>query len=149
MILMASDEIVLDGSNKILGREATFVAKQLLTNRKVVLLNAEKMVISGHRKDIVAKYKGLVELKDKANPEHSPYISRRPDLFVKRCIRGMLPFKRPKGKAAYKNLRVFIGVPEEYKSAKLTKVESKNPNDIFESVMTIKELTSQLGYKNV
>ncbi|MDE1860830.1 MAG: 50S ribosomal protein L13 [Candidatus Micrarchaeota archaeon] len=142
------DQIIIDGSSKILGREASFVAKQLLSNKNVVIINAEKMVISGHRKDILTKYKDLVELKDKANPEHSPYWSRRPDLFVKRVIRGMLPYKRPKGKAAYKNLRVYIGVPHNLKDAKVRVAEGKNPNEIYENIMTIKELTTLLGYKS-
>ncbi len=138
---------VVDGEKKILGRIGSQVAKQLLNGNDVVILNAEKLVISGHRPDIYAKYKQLVELTDKANPEHAPYWPRRPDLFVKRVIRGMLPYKKPRGKEAYKKLMVYIGIPEEFKSAKMHDMKSKSMEMIYENTITIKELTAQLGYK--
>ena len=113
----------------------------------MVLLNAERAAISGHPKEIVAKYKVMVELHDKANPENSPYISRRPDLFVKRVIRGMLPYKKEKGRNAYKRLKVYIGVPEEFKSAKILDIEAKERKDVYEKTITVKELSEGLGYK--
>ncbi|MDE1823655.1 MAG: 50S ribosomal protein L13, partial [Candidatus Micrarchaeota archaeon] len=95
-------DYVIDGKEKVLGRTASQVAKLLLQGNNVVVLNSESMLITGHKRNIVEKYKRLVELKDKANPEHSPYWSRRPDLFVKRVVRGMLPYKKPRGKEAFK-----------------------------------------------
>ncbi len=139
-------EYVIDGSDKVIGRVASSVAKLLLDENSVSVINSEKMVITGHVKDLTDKYKRLIELKDKANPEHSPYWSRRPDMFVKRVVRGMLPYKKPKGKAAFKRLRVYIGAPEELKKLKVYNVKSKMPNEIFESTMTIKQLTEKLGY---
>ena len=141
-------DLIIDGSDKVLGRVGSQVAKHLLNGKSVVLLNAEKISISGDRKVLFEKYKQLLELKDKANPEHSPYWSRRPDLFVKRSIRGMLPYKKPKGKAAYKLLKVYIGTPEEFKSADVSKVESKSPKELYQNAMTVSELMEDLGYKN-
>lgn len=138
---------VIDGENQVLGRLGSQVAKLLLNGDKVTIINAEKVVISGHHDDIKAKYKQLIELKDKANPEHSPYWSRRPDLFVKRSIRGMLPYKKPKGKEAFDRLRAYIAVPDEFKSKKQHKIETKDAKDIYENVMTVKELVTELGYK--
>ena len=88
-------EYSIDGEGIILGRLASKAAKLLLEGNTVNVFNAEKIVMSGHLRFIVDKYKEKVELKDKANPEHSPYISRRSDLFVKRIIRGMLPYRQP------------------------------------------------------
>ena len=141
-------DYVIDGNEKVIGRAASQIAKLLLNENNVSLVNSEKMVMTGHSRDIIAKYKQLVELKDKANPEHSPYWPRRPDMFVKRIIRGMLPYKRPKGKAAFKRLRVYIGVPEEFKKAKFHTVETKKPKEIFERSMSISQLTEKLGYKH-
>jgi large subunit ribosomal protein L13 len=140
-------DYVIDGSDRVLGRIGSHVAKQLLYGKSVVLLNAERISISGSQAGLITKYKRLVELKDKANPEHSPYWSRRPDLFVKRVIRGMLPYKMPRGKAAFKNLRVYIGFPEEFKNAQLAVVESKRPSEIYQAVMTVGELSRKLGYR--
>lgn len=137
-------EHIIDGDGKILGRVASHVAKILLNGEKVVLVNAENIVISGHPKSIVERYKQLIELKDKANPEHSPYWSRRPDLFVKRVVRGMLPFKQPRGKKAYKLLRVYNNKPEGI--GKAEDIASKSPSELYESTMTVKELSEKLGY---
>lgn len=141
-------EYVVDGNEVVLGRAASQIAKLLLNENSVSVINSEKMVITGHEARITAKYKRLIELKDKANPEHSPYWPRRPDMFVKRVIRGMLPYKKPKGKAAYKRLRVYVGAPTELAKMKAFKVDSKKPNEIFESVITIQELMKKLGYYN-
>ncbi len=140
-------DYVIDGTDKVLGRVGSHVAKLLLKDNNVTILNSEKMVMTGHPHDLVSKYKQLVELKDKANPEHSPYWPRRPDMFVKRVIRGMLPYKRPKGKTAFKKLRVYVGVPATLKDAKLYELKSKSPSEIFETTLSIQQLTEKLGYK--
>ncbi|MCL4364723.1 MAG: 50S ribosomal protein L13 [Candidatus Marsarchaeota archaeon] len=140
-------DYVIDGSNKVLGRVASQVAKMLLTNNRVSVVNAESMIMTGHEKSLMEKYKRLIELKDKANPEHSPYWPRRSDLFVKRVIRGMLPYKKPKGKSAFKNLKVYIGVPESLRGAKAEdSIRTKDPKDIFETTMTVGKLMQRLGY---
>lgn len=138
--------MVIDAKNKVLGRMATQVAKALLNGHEVAVVNAEDSFISGHNRNIVANYKEKLEWQDKGNPEHSPYVSRRSDLFVKRVIRGMLPYKKPKGKVAYKKLKVFIGVPEELKKHKMTEVKTKTQNQIFESTIYVKDLVQKLGY---
>ncbi|MEM3227933.1 MAG: hypothetical protein QXK65_03255, partial [Candidatus Micrarchaeaceae archaeon] len=65
----------------------------------------------------------------------------------KRIIRGMLPYRKPHGKSAYRNLRVFMGVPEALKDAKRTEIESKNPKEMYVSHITLKELSKSLGYE--
>jgi large subunit ribosomal protein L13 len=137
-------ETIIDGHDLVLGRVASSITKKLLNEETVVILNAEKMVISGHLKDVTSKYKALFDLKDKANPEHSPYWSRRPDFFVKRVIRGMLPYKHARGKAAFKRLRVYIGIPEQYSSVKLDNTNYKKSSEIYENVITVKELLNRL-----
>ncbi len=138
-------EHVIDGQGLILGRISSHAAKMLLNGDNVTIVNAEEIVISGHLKEIAAKYKRKIELKDKANPEHSPYISRRPDLFVKRVVRGMLPYRQPKGKSAYKRLRVFVGVPEGTRPNSVETI--KKGEEVYENIVTIKELAAKLGYK--
>ncbi|VVB77218.1 50S ribosomal protein L13 [uncultured archaeon] len=138
---------VIDCSSKILGRLASQTAKLLLLGNKVTLVNAEKAAISGHGRDIVDSYKQKVEWQDKANPEHSPYWSRRPDFLVKRIIRGMLPYKQPRGKMAFKNLTVFMGVPASISKDGFAKIETKSKRETYEGAMTVEELSEKLGYK--
>lgn len=144
---MAEKEYIIDCDSRILGRLATHTASLLLKGNKVALVNAEKAAISGHLPQIIANYKRKVELIDKANPEHSPYWSRRPDFFVKRIVRGMLPWKKAKGKEAYKRLRVFIGVPAEFSKAKMEKTDIKKKDQAYETSVTIKDLAEHLGYE--
>jgi large subunit ribosomal protein L13 len=137
---------IFDAENKILGRLSSVVAKRLLLGKKIAIINADKAVISGNRNFIVEKYKTRLNLMEKENPEHSPYWPRRPDMLVKRIIRGMLPYNKPHGKTAYRNLRVFMGKPPAFASAKISAMESKDPNKLYVSHMTIGELSELLGY---
>ena len=147
-MFMQNDVKVVDGRDKVLGRVASQVAKMLLSGDKVVLINAEKLFVSGHTRFLTENYKQRLDFKDRANPEHSPYWSRRPDLFVKRVVRGMLPYKKPKGKAAFRMLKVYSGVPEAYKGTKPVEVSSKNQSQIFEDTIYVQELMKKLGFNN-
>lgn len=131
----------------MLGRISSSVAKLLMQGHEVVLINAEKTLITGHERDILEKYKRKIELRDKANPEHSPHISRRPDLFVKRVIRGMLPYKKPKGKEAFRKLRVYMGAAKDIKDAKAHDLKPKMALEAYENAMTVMEVSQKLGYK--
>ncbi len=139
---------LVNGEGLVLGRLSSSVAKLLLQGNEVVVVNAEKIMITGHAPDIIAKFKRLIELKDKANPEHSPYFSRRPDLMVKRVVRGMLPYKKPKGKTAYGRLRVYMGSgdTEGIKDTKAYDTRAKKASEAYENAITVKELSEKLGY---
>lgn len=138
--------VVFDAKDKVLGRLASTVAKSLLTGKEIAVVNAEEAVISGNRASIAERYRTRLNLQEKANPEHSPYWSRRPDLLVKRIIRGMLPYNRPRGKSAYRRLRVYIGVPDELKSAKPIEIKTKEPKKIYVGFVRVGELSALLGY---
>ncbi len=144
---MAEKELVIDCDSQILGRLASNVAKMLLKGERVTLINAEKAAISGHESNIIANYKQKLEFKDKANPEHSPYWSRRPDFLVKRIVRGMLPYKKATGREAFKRLRVYIGMPTEITKGSISKEKGKNKQETYEGTMTIKQLSERLGYR--
>lgn len=58
----------------------------------------------------------------------------------------MLPYKQPKGKAAYKLLKVYIGPAKDIKDAKSYDIKAKKAMDAFENSMTISELCEKLGY---
>lgn len=143
----ASEYEVFDGKDKILGRLASAAAKRMMQGKKVAIINAEQSIISGNRKDIVLKYKTRINLQEKENPEHSPYWSRRPDFLVKRVVRGMIPYHgRSTAKAAYKNLRVYVGVPETLKAVKPIEIKSKDPKSIYTGYLKVSDLTELLGY---
>jgi len=140
---------VVDAEGQILGRMASLVAKRLLMGEKIVIVNAEKAVISGNRHSILREYKEYVlSKKTWKMPEKGPKKYRRPDMIVKRVIRGMLPYKQWKGRRAYKNLRVYIGVPEEYVDKPKVKFPQADASRLARKYITVGELAKEVGWKS-
>ena len=83
------DEIVVDASGCVVGRLASFVAKQALLGKNVVVINCEKAVISGKKENILKKYLRRITL-GKGRLK-GPYWPRDSDKLLRRIIRGMLP----------------------------------------------------------
>jgi len=137
---------VYNADGMVLGRFASMVAKRLILGRSIAVINAERAIISGDKNVIAARYRVRLTLQEKENPEHSPYWPRRPDMLVRRIIRGMLPYSKATGRAAYKRLVVFRGSPEELKNAKHVELNMKNPKSIYAGYITVRELASELGY---
>ncbi len=108
--------IVVDGAGHIAGRLASLVAKNLLEGKRVVVVNTEKILISGNISSIRKEWEKRLEISSVTNPKHGPFHPRRPERIFARMVRGMIPRKKAKGVAALKRLRTYIGVPEEYKN---------------------------------
>ena len=109
--------MIIDAKNQIIGRVATFAAKKAMLGEQVTLLNCEQAVITGSKADIIARYMQRIA---RGQPGQGPYISRRADMLVKRMVRGMLPYKKERGKAALSRIRCYIGEPEEAKGEAVT-----------------------------
>lgn len=114
---------VIDGSDHIMGRLATHVAKSLLSGEEIVIVNAEKIVITGRKEQILQDYKERRDRGVKGKNRRGPYYPRMPDRMLKRSIRGMLPYQEPRGRTAYRKLKVYIGVPRGMDTASITKVD--------------------------
>ncbi len=136
---------IIDGDGLIVGRVATYAAHSALMGEEIHIFNAEKMVMSGNRKYLVQKYIDRRSVKDMADPEHSPKWPKRPDLLVKRIVRGMLPYDKQKGRDAYKRIRAYIGT-EDVKGEKV-KFNDSFKKDKLERFITILELCESLAYK--
>ena len=139
-------DVVIDARDKVLGRIASRAAKEALSGKSVAVVNAENAFITGSRRVVAKRYKTRLNLQEKANPEHSPYWSRRPDMLVRRVIRGMLPYRKPSGKSAYRRLRVYSGMPKELENQKMLQIETNGPKTMYVKYIYIKELSNQLGY---
>ena len=143
---MSTNRIIIDGEGAILGRLSSFVAKMLLTGETVDVVNAEKIVISGNPQSTIAEYKESLGIRSKYNPLRGPFHYRQPDRFVRRTIRGMLPFKKPKGRDAFHRLRCHISVPSEFSNTKLTKIPEVDAEKLKVKSITVGELCVQLGW---
>ena len=134
--------MIVDATDAVLGRLATFVAKKLLNGERVDVINSEKAVITGNPKLTVEKY--LKRIK-RGSPQHGPFFPRKPNMVVSRAIRGMLPYEKSKGRNAFKNLRVYFGLPEEFKNKEVAKLPAK---DIKCKFITVYDLCKKLGWNN-
>ena len=56
-LAVAQPEEIVDASNLILGRMASYVAKKALDGKSMVVINAERAVISGTKERVVARAK--------------------------------------------------------------------------------------------
>jgi large subunit ribosomal protein L13 len=111
---------VIDATDSVLGRLSSVVAKRLLKGEEIVVVNAEKAIISGDRVSIFKEYK---EIRDIGSQTSGPHFPRMPDRIVTRTIRGMIPYQKPRGRKAFKRLRVFIGVPDAYADSDMERIE--------------------------
>jgi large subunit ribosomal protein L13 len=137
-------ETIIDAEGLILGRMASQVAKRLLNGEKIIIVNAEKALISGKRHSILREKHEFLQI---GHFRKGPYHPRRPDTIVKRVIRGMLPRKKPRGKEALKRLRVYIGVPEAYEGRKMEKIPEADGRDLRGPHIEVSELARNIGWK--
>ncbi len=138
------NKIFIDAENAILGRLASIAAKLALEGKEVIIFNAEKAVISGKKQAILNEVKRKLETRTLASVEKSPTHPRRPDIYVRRVIRGMLPWKKPKGKSAYKRVKVYIGIPENF-NGKLIKIPEADSSKLKCKKIKIEELCKEIG----
>ena len=112
--------MIIDATDLIVGRLASFAAKKALLGEKIDIINCEKAVISGRKEDVLHKY--WYRANDMGGPRKGPFIIRLPDRFVRRIVKGMLPMNKPRGREARKRVMCYIGVPEEFKNKATVKV---------------------------
>lgn len=116
---------IIDGKDCVLGRVASYVAKEALKGEEIVIVNCEEMIISGSKvrikKDFEEK-RGRVGHSQKGPKHH-----KTSEKIVKRSIRGMLPDHRMgRGKKAFERIKCYKGVPEEFKDKEFLVVAKEN-----------------------
>ena len=135
---------IYDASGQILGRIATRIAKDLLKGETVHVINCEKAVIAGNP-DYTKKI--YLERTQRGDPHHGPFFPKTPKGIVRRTIRGMIPYKKPLGRKAFKRLKVWIGIPEELKGKEYIKLKDADVSKLRTKHITIGDLSVYLGAK--
>ncbi|MBR9682460.1 MAG: 50S ribosomal protein L13 [Candidatus Aenigmarchaeota archaeon] len=133
--------MIIDATNTVMGRLASTTAKKLLCGENVIIINAEKTVITGKKKVVFERFN---HKRVRGDPKNGPFYPRYPDMIIRRVIRGMLPYKKAKGREAIKKLRVFNGNPDGIKKAERL---VKNVDDLQCKYMTLQELSRRMGAK--
>lgn len=134
---------VIDAQGSVMGRVSTHVAKLLIDGEEVHVINAEKAIITGRRKQILDRYE---QRRDRGKTRKGPFFPRTPDQIVKRSIRGMIPYQTPSGREAYKNLRVHIGTPKDIDVGSAETLDDAKQSRA-PSYMEVGELSKILGAK--
>lgn len=139
-------EVIVDATNHIAGRLCSYVAKMLLKGDSVVILNAEKAMISGNRYSTIREAHEYLEIGSIVHPEHGPYHPRRPDRIITKMIRGMVPKRKPKGVDAMKRLRVYIGIPKDYEGSEMKEFDDAKIKKPAAYYLSMKELAKSIGW---
>jgi large subunit ribosomal protein L13 len=135
---------VINAEGLILGRMSSIIAKRLLNGEEIVVVNAEGAVLSGKKKSKTAEQKTFLEV---GYPKAGPFHYRRPDRMLRRTVRGMLPYRQPKGKQAYKRLHVFTGIPEDFKNQKTQTLTEAQSTKLTCPFFRLGDFAKELGWK--
>jgi len=92
-------EIVIDASDAVLGRVASYAAKQSLLGKRIIINEYN-----------IARRRGGRSL----NGPHFPKNSER---IMKRTVRGMLSYTQQRGLDALKRIICYCNIPKEYESS--------------------------------
>ena len=126
---------LIDGKDAIMGRLASYAAKEALKGEDIVILNTEQVIITGNRENIKKDFDE--KRTHVGSAQKGPKISRSPEKILKRVIRGMLPDHRTgRGKVALKRIRCYVGVPKEFENMK----KISGGKEIKSKFITIEEL---------
>ena len=116
---MFDKEVIIDAKGHMMGRMAAMVAKELLNGQRVVIVRAEEALLSGLLFTRRVKFLEFLNKISNTNPRHGgPYHFRAPARMIWRAIKGMLPRKTQRGKAALERVKVFEGIPFPYSNRK-------------------------------
>jgi large subunit ribosomal protein L13 len=119
------DWFLIDAEGKKLGRLASEIARRLRGKHKavytphvdtgdyIVVINAEKVAISGNkaRDKIYYRHSGYLGGMKEINFED--LIQKAPELVIETAVKGMLP-KNPLGRAMFRKLKVYAGTEHKH-----------------------------------
>ncbi|MHA2025643.1 MAG: 50S ribosomal protein L13 [Candidatus Thorarchaeota archaeon] len=146
---MSTENIkVYDAENMVVGRLGSKAAKAAILGEQVVIVNAEKAIITGDRRTLIEAWKERFNIRTSYKPSRGPFHERRPDKMVRKMFRGMLPWPTPRGKAAYKRIKVYIGVPEQYAESEKIVLEGSRYRSMTRKFITVADLSHELGWRN-
>lgn len=138
---------IYNGERVLLGRLASLAAKEILLGEEVRIVNCDKVVISGDKFNTFAREKQ--KIMRGGYPLKSQVHSRMPEMLVRRTIRGMLPWKKARGKEAYRRLLCYRGLPEDFANQKIITLEDAHTSKKLPTLkhVTIGQVCKQLGGK--
>lgn len=143
-MLGGTGKTIVDAEGLVLGRMASIIAKRLLEGEKIEIVNAESAIVSGKRLQVINKWKEFLNVGGRGR---GPVHWRRPNTIVRRTIRGMLPYRKARGREAFSRLKVHIGVPEEITDTMKISIQEARASMLDGRYVTVGEIASNIGWK--
>ncbi len=123
------DWYVVDAAGVTFGRLCSAVARILTGKNKpiwaphvdtgdfVVVINAEKVVLTGRKEEKKIYYRHSTHPGGLKSETAGEVLARRPERLIERGVRGMLP-KNKLGRKQYRKLRVYPGASHRHEAQK-------------------------------
>lgn len=137
-----STPAVIDVSGLVVGRAASLIAQRLLAGENIVVIRAEKAVVTGSRASVLEIYRAN---RARGSVRSGPHFPRNPDRIFRRAVRGMLPHLKSRGKAAFDRLVVYIGCPEPYAKVSASSLPKAQAKPTLRTPLTLEEVSRLLG----
>lgn len=134
--------IIVNAEGHVAGRLSSWAAKQALQGNEVIIVNSEKAVILGSKRDIISDFQAKYA---RGERYRGPFYPRMPDRILRRIIRGMLPYKKAKGKMAFRRVRTYISVPPDIDLSKCMTVEDARMRSTPRGHVTLGDISRRLG----
>ncbi|MBS3074891.1 50S ribosomal protein L13 [Candidatus Pacearchaeota archaeon] len=136
---MENKKLIINGENAVFGRLCSYAAKQALQGNEVIIINSEKTIITGNKKNVLNKYKQR-KIRGGAS-QKGPNYPRTPHMMLKRGIRGMLPdYRWGEGRDALERIKCYDGIPSEFKNKEMIKIEELNKTKFIK----LKEISEKI-----
>ena len=126
---------IIDGKNAVLGRLASYAAKEALKGEDIIILNCEHIIITGNKRDIRETFER--KRRRVGSGQKGPKHSRTAEKIVKRTIRGMLSHKQTRGRESMKRIKCYNELPKEFEGVKKIRAGKEKRGQFI----TLKELT--------
>lgn len=133
---------IIDADGLVLGRMCSVVAKDLLKGEEIVIVNAEKAIVSGNRNSIMEEYK---RSRNQGKIRKGPYFPKMPDRILKRTVSRMMQHRKSHGKEAMSRLKVYIGVPEDLRDEKFEAIDLARKTGTLQKYMSLGDISRELG----
>ncbi len=134
--------MIINAKDLIVGRMATVVAKKALLGEKVDIVNCQDTYMTGKSSYLHGEYKRRSE----QGTFKGPFLPKMPDRFVRRVIRGMLPYKQEKGKKAFARVMCYVGIPKEFEGKEMVSVDNAHISKVKNmDYLQVKDICKKLG----
>ena len=118
---------MIDGKGMILGRLASYVAKEAMKGEEIAVVNCQDVIVTGSKKNIQEKF--LEKRTKVGSGQKGPKHSRSNERIVKRTIRGMVGnHRKGRGKETFGRIKCYEGIPKELETLKKVNLKQKEKN---------------------